>query len=266
MDIYANINEKYKITLSSNKNVHVNDVYNRIFFSTFQIDGVSIYSGNKQTNNDDLVEKDNSQDIDENKEIPSIIDSLEKEQPNSGYRQLPLKSEQNDDSGDSEQYGFFSDYLKSYISPNVKKQIDNPNEIQISIPIDIENPIISLENIQADTNELSMITETIDYFTLENILKDLSLQISYLYDKGFYYTSIPTNSILFVQGKYIIFHIEDLDVRNKEKNYDALINLISVLLKTEKANLLESSIAIKNTNIYFFLKRLLKENILLWTN
>ena len=43
MESFTTTKTNYRITLKSNKNVDVNSVYNRIFFSSFDIDGVRIY-------------------------------------------------------------------------------------------------------------------------------------------------------------------------------------------------------------------------------
>ena len=81
--------------MGKNKKIKIRDVYNRIFFSTFDLDGVRIYNKEEeleqQTDNKRTEITSSSGDIDTSKENKTdFADVFGKEQKPSGYSELPL--------------------------------------------------------------------------------------------------------------------------------------------------------------------------------
>lgn len=267
MESFTTTKTNYKITLKSNKNVDVNSVYNRIFFSSFDIEDVRIY----KHDTDEEVFDDKQSTFNKDK----IADTFGEEQYPNGYTTLPLKQEDFEKKEQKEEgiYGFLNSYITSY-SP--KEELDSSlTEIDITIPINVKNPIISLENIvknQENENILYVINNNIDYDSLEKIIYDLYIQIIFLYEKGFYFSEIPLSSVLYVQDKYIIFDmktidvIKDKDIEKKKMLNNSFLNVVKNILKLdyEDGSLIEHINKIKYTKLYYFLKRIDNEGQLLW--
>lgn len=268
MESFTTTKTNYRITLKSNKNVDVNSVYNRIFFSSFDIDGVRIYKHGTE----DEVFDDKESTFNKDK----IADTFGEEKYPNGYTTLPLKKEDFEIKKEKKEegiYGFLNSYINSY-SPKV--EVDTSlTEIDVTIPIDVKNPIISLENILKNEEysiDLYIINNNIDYTSLEKIIHDLYIQIKYLYEKGFYFSEIPTSSILYVQDKYIIFDMNTIDVIKENDNEKlkllniSFLNLVKNILNIsyETTTIIEGLDKIKNTKLYYFLKRIENEGQLLW--
>jgi len=268
MESFTTTKTNYKITLKSNKNVDVNDVYNRIFFSSFDIEDVRIY----KHGTDEEVFDDKQSTFNKDK----IADTFGDEQYPNGYTTLPLKKEDFKKKELKKQegvYGFLNNYITSY-SPN--NEMDSSlTEIDVTIPIDVKNPIISLEHIlknQENENILYIINNNIDYDSLEKIVFDLYIQIVFLFEKGFYFSEISLSSVLYVQDKYIIFDMKSIDVikRNdiekKKILNNTFLNIVKKILKLdyEDGSLIDHINKIKYTKLYYFLKRIDYEGQLLW--
>lgn len=267
MESFTTTKTNYKITLKSNKNVDVNSVYNRIFFSSFDIEDVRIY----KHDTDEEVFDDKESTFNKDK----IADTFGEEKYPNGYTSLPLKKEDFEKKEQKQEgiYGFLNNYITSY-SP--KDELDSSlTEIDVTIPIDVKNPIISLENIlknQENEDVLYVINNNIDYDSLEKIIYDLYVQIVFLYERGFYFSEIQLSSVLYVQDKYIIFDmktidvIKDNDIEKKKILNNTFLNVVKNILKLdyEDGSLIDHINKIKCTKLYYFLKRIDYEGQLLW--
>lgn len=275
-----NTKTNYKIILKKNKSIKVRDVYNSLFFSTFGLKNVRVFSkeqklNEKSSENTDLnslsdtsIENDND-DVDDD-------GYLFKERTPSGYSELPLFKkdivqddgtviqEKYTDNNDSV-YTFINDYISKYTQQKTNEVV-NEDEIYILVPFEVENPIIALNNFSIpDKNPLLMISKNgITYNVLEKIIYDVYLQIIYLQEKGYYYSEIPLESVLLINDRYIIFSIETIS--KFSDNDESSIKAFTVFLeKLFKDDTLESVLEkIQYTNIYYFIKRAQNENILLF--
>lgn len=254
----------YRITLESNKDVNVNDVYNRVFFSAFNIEGLRIF---KYDTEEEIFVDGNNNDFDASK----IIDVFGKEKNPNGYTTLPLKKEEKKEQSENDLYGMLNDYMSGYL-PEYKDKNNGLNKIDVVIPLDINNPVITVDNLTLDNDELTSINNIIDYKNLEKIIHDLYIQINYFYDKGFFFKEILPSSVLLIQEKYMIFDsrsidkITEGDKQKKQLMNSAILDFVKKLLKykVSSSSIIDDLINIKDTNLYYFLKRIEYEGVLLW--
>jgi len=263
-----NTKTHYKIILKRNKSLKVRDVYNSLFFSTFGLKNVRVFS---KEQNSEL--NSSSESVVENDDIVNF--SGNEQMPN-GYSELPLfKKDIVQDDGTVIQeadidnndgvYTFLNDYISKYTGDKINKSI-NEDDIYLLVPFEVENPIITLNNFSIpDKNELLMISKNgITYNVLEKIIYDIYLQIIYLQEKGYYYNEIPIESVVLIDNRYIILSIET--VSTFSDNNESLIKSFIVFLEKffiddKLENVLEK---IQYTNVYYFIKRAQNENVLLF--
>lgn len=279
----VNNENSYRIIMDKNTNVKVRDVYNRIFFSAIGLDGIRIYGKDPMPDiKDDVIELSES----ESESEEGIVRTFGNEQPDSGYSKLPLynNSNENDDSDSEEDgveekdvekadkkdegmYNFLGDYVIKYLNRDDDSK-PTENTFEVHIPLDVKNPVISLENITLldDTNSLLVLSQNgITYKILERIVQDIYQQIVYLSDLGYFYTSIELSSVFFIQNRYAVFDstvISKFDDKNAEdlnKRKDAFINFIIHLTQNDTIeNLLEK---IQHTDIFYFIKRVQENSV-----
>jgi len=276
----------YRIIMDKNTNIKVRDVYNRIFFSSIGLDGIRIYGKDPMPDiKDDVIdlsESESESESDSDSESDErIIRTFGNERSVNGYSELPLykNSNENDDSDedrvekkgldkkDESMYNFLGDYVIKYLNRDDGSK-PNENTFEIHIPLDIKNPVISLENITLldDTNSLLIISQNgITYNILNRIVQDIYQQIIYLSDLGYFYTSIKLSSVFFIQNRYVIFDSEviskfdDKNAQDLTTRKDAFINFIIHLTQTDTIeNLLEK---IQHTDIFYFIKRVQENSV-----
>jgi hypothetical protein len=259
----------YRIVLTNNKKVNVQDVYNRVFFSSFGLEGIRIYGF--ETDNK-MVEIDEDAGKSGKISKTNFVDVFGKEQPFNGYSELPLTKNTKDDE-DEHYNGFFREYIYNYSSKsNQSSENLNNNRIEISIPLDINFPILSLNNVYSEeSNDLLYVSKkNISYDILSKIIKDIYTQIIYLEEKGFYFNEIPVESVFLIQSKNIIFSMETvmkIDGNNPDRLLErntAILTFIQKLLGTYDNRLNDVLEKIQYTNLYYFIIRLRDESVLLY--
>ena len=264
----------YRIVLTNKKKVNVQDVYNRVFFSTFGLEGIRIYGfeiDNKMLEIDEEHGKSNN--IQDNQ----FTDVFGKEQPFNGYSELPLQKsiDSGQDKDDDGVLGFFREYISNYSNNSKKTDTTtrlNDNRIEISIPLDINFPVLSLNNAFSDESDsiFHLSVKNITYDALGKIIRDVYLQIIYLAEKGYYYNEIPVDSVFLIQTKNIIFSMETLvefDENNKDhlqERNNAILKFIQNLLGTSDTTLGDILEKIQYTNLYYFIKRIKDESVLIY--
>jgi len=271
----TNTDKVYRFVMEKNEKIKIRDVYNRIFFSSFGLDGVRIY--NKSEQKQDTIEDKSeivSQKIDTHDADKNIEDLFGKEQKPSGYSELPLYKtsvEHNDGTvtEDVEEttgvYEFLNDYILKYSKTDESIDV-KINEVAITFPRDINNPIITLQEIViSDKHHRSAISKTgITYEILEKIIRDIHLQIEHLKGLGYFYNEIPLETTFLINGRYIILSIETIDVLNKTTQgaqpeiKDAFLKFLQNLLDDDIKNILDK---IQYTDLYYFIKRVQDENV-----
>lgn len=264
----------YRIVLTNKKKVSVQDVYNRVFFSTFGLEGIRIY-GFEIDNK--MLEIDEEHGKSKNIQDAQFTDVFGKEQPFNGYSELPLQKsiDSGQDKDDDGVLGFFREYISNYSNNSKKTDTTtrlNDNRIEISIPLDINFPVLSLNNAFSDESDsiFHLSVKNITYDALGKIIRDVYLQIIYLAEKGYYYNEIPVDSVFLIQTKNIIFSMETLvefDENNKDhlqERNNAILKFIQNLLGTSDTTLGDILEKIQYTNLYYFIKRIKDESVLIY--
>lgn len=267
----------YRITLPKNKDVNIVNVYNNLFFSIFPLKGLRVYKNEKQVV-DTVVQESTVQNNDENK----LEDVFGEERLPNSYNTLPLAKDETDIKSNSNEddeglYDTMSSYLTKYLPAMFSKENteNNDNVIHITIPIDNNQPVILLEDMlnNYDNDELYNIeNESIDYVFLEKIIKDLYIQLQFLLNNDYVFSTLSLDSIVHVQNRFVIFDSANIEIikENRDEKIKtmnkAFLNLISSILNLNVSSdeLLSKLKNIQNTEVFYFLKRIEREGVMLW--
>jgi len=281
-------NYVYRITLPKNKDVNIVNVYNSLFFSIFPLKGLRVYKNEKQIVDTNVQENivQNNDDNDDNDENKLVNVFGEERFPNS-YNTLPLAKDETDrnimkkkDTNEENEglYDTMSSYLTKYLPAMFSKEnVDHDdNVIHITVPVDNNQPVILLEdmlNNYYDNDELYNIeSESIDYVFLEKIIKDLYIQLQYLLNNDYVFSTISLESIVHVQNRFVIFDSSNIEILKENRDEQmknmnkAFLNLIINILKLNVSSdeLLGKLKNIQNTRVFYFLKRIEREGVMLW--
>lgn len=267
----------YRITLPKNKDVNIVNVYNNLFFSIFPLKGLRVYKNEKQVV-DTVVQESVVQNNDENK----LEDVFGEERLPNSYNTLPLAKDETDRKPNSNEddeglYDTMSSYLTKYLPAMFSKENteNNDNVIHITIPVDNNQPVILLEDMlnNYDNDELYNIeNESIDYVFLEKIIKDLYIQLQFLLNNDYVFSTLSLDSIVHVQNRFVIFDSANIEIikENRDEKIKtmnkAFLNLISSILNLNVSSdeLLSKLKNIQNTEVFYFLKRIEREGVMLW--
>ena len=267
----------YRITLPKNKDVNIVNVYNNLFFSIFPLKGLRVYKNEKQVV-DTIVQESVVQNNDENK----LEDVFGEERLPNSYNTLPLAKDETDRKPNSNEddeglYDTMSSYLTKYLPAMFSKENteNNDNVIHITIPVDNNQPVILLEDMlnNYENDELYNIeNESIDYVFLEKIIKDLYIQLQFLLNNDYVFSTLSLDSIVHVQNRFVIFDSANIEIikENRDEKIKtmnkAFLNLISSILNLNVSSdeLLSKLKNIQNTEVFYFLKRIEREGVMLW--
>ena len=267
----------YRIILPKNKDVNIVNVYNNLFFSIFPLKGLRVYKNEKQVV-DTIVQESIVQNNDENK----LEDVFGEERLPNSYNTLPLAKDETDRKPNSNEddeglYDTMSSYLTKYLPAMFSKENteNNDNVIHITIPIDNNQPVILLEDMlnNYENDELYNIeNESIDYVFLEKIIKDLYIQLQFLLNNDYVFSTLSLDSIVHVQNRFVIFDSANIEIikENRDEKIKtmnkAFLNLISSILNLNVSSdeLLSKLKNIQNTEVFYFLKRIEREGVMLW--
>ena len=270
-------NYVYRITLPKNKDVNIVNVYNSLFFSIFPLKGLRVYKNEKQIV-DTNVQENTTQNDDEN----NIEDVFGEERFPNSYNTLPLAKDETDRKPNSNEddeglYDTMSSYLTKYLPAMFSKENteNNDNVFHITIPVDNNQPVILLGDMlnNYDNDELYNIeSESIDYVFLEKIIKDLYVQLQFLLNNDYVFSTLSLDSIVHVQNRFVIFDSANIEIikENRDEKIKtmnkAFLNLISSILNLNVSSdeLLSKLKNIQNTEVFYFLKRLEREGVMLW--
>ena len=276
----------YRIILSKNKNVNILNVYNSLFFSIFPLKGIRVYKNEQLVTDvpDNIVEekvvlgdsKDKLIDVFGNERYPnsySVLPLANDELTNNRSNNLDVNRDDNDGLYDS-----MSSYLTKYL-PNIFSNNSDAslNNIYITIPIDNDKPVMLLENLidNMSVDEIYNINENtrVTYILLEQIVKDIYIQLQYLVHNGFVLNNFSINNIILLQDRYVIFDSENIDIINENKTEQlknmnkSFLRFVSDLLKVNydtSNNFMDQLKQIENNEVFYFLKKIEREGVLLW--
>ena len=175
------------------------------------------------------------------------------------------------------------DSWKQYISRflgnnNTTMGISNPLEgIMVSFPNDIMKPIVSLDNLytKITTSEeyiFQFSNSDVTYEFVENILRDLYIQIDYLKQIGMTYKNVTVGSVYRIQERFIIldssllepFKNETMKEQEEHLNNSIVTFISKIIGKEEEANFDDRFREIQDTRVYYVLKRMESEKEFEW--
>jgi len=107
------------------------------------------------------------------------------------------------------------------------------------------------------------------YIDLENIVKDIYIQLSYIDFLNIKITGLNEKSVFKINGRYLFLTNEDVEEKNTENEFNIISEfqrLIAQLMgeKYEKGRILEQIKLIDKTRLYKFLKRANDSVINIW--
>jgi hypothetical protein len=271
-----NMKQSIHLNIPNTNTIDVSVIYSRIFFDIFFLKGYRVYIMNK--NQQTLVNTPKPIDIGK----PEFSDILGEEQPNNGYDVLPVT--QNNNKSIHNEIGAidtFKQYVTNFLGKtNTAISTDKPFEgIMISFPNSLTRSIISLDDLY---NNLNSVQESIfqfsksdiTYESIENILRDLYIQINYLKQIGMTYQNITTKSIYRIQERFILLDsslLEPLKTdtisEQTQRLNQAIVSLFSEIIgykQTDKLDFYARFTEIQDTRVYYVLKRMEFENVFEW--
>ncbi len=275
MTTIKNMKQSIHLNIPNTNSIDVSVIYSRIFFDIFFLKSYRVYI----TNNNQQTIIDNST---PNVTTPEFSDILGEEQPNNGYDILPVT--QNDKSTSTQKEIGAIDTFKQYVSKFVgNSEIENTTKpfegIMISFPNSLTRPIISLNDLYIHSNSVKksifeFSKSDVTYELIENILRDLYIQIDYLKQIGMTYQNITTKSIFRIQERFILLDSSLLEPLNTEiileqtqRLNKAIVSLFSEIIgytQTDGDEFEAKFNEIQDTRVYYVLKRIKYENVFEW--
>lgn len=245
---YSTTKKSHKITLYSSDNVKVNEVYNRLFFSSF---GFRDFRIHKHGDTIEMGENDNDA------ESISFIDVFGKEQQPNGYITLPLRPE------DFQEQDVL-DTTKEYVNKYKKTGVQLESSIDVYFPLEI--PIYHFDESQ-ENNMHGVGGSNMSYKELSRFFFDLYAQITYLLERGYHFREIRKSSIFVIDGKHILCDGETLEKNNESGNGNGNVMKKICLVFLEFIHEMvgkENIHTLLGTPLHYFIQRMENENILLW--
>ena len=243
---YSTTKKSHKITLYSSDSVKVNEVYNRLFFSSFGFHHFRIHK------HGDATEIDEEDDIENTSTFENIFGK--ERQPN-GYSVLPLRPQ-------DFQEQHVLDTTKEYVNKYKKTDVQVESSIDIYFPL--ETPLYNFDEKMETTDSHEMIgNSTMSYRELSRFLFDMYAQINYVFEHGYHYREIRKSSILNIDGKHIlcdgkVLEANEKNVDERKKTCQVFLQFIHELIGKENIHTL------LGTPLFHFIERLENEDILLW--
>jgi hypothetical protein len=288
-------NNSYIVYLQTNPNIDMTKVYNQSFFSIFPLKGLRVFKDNVYQDNvqDETLEPSSREIVEsiseDNDESDKIIETFGPETAPNSYTELPLQTntdennielnEKNNtsDNGDDDDESFYSNlsgYLTKYL-PNVfSREKDNNNDVKgmkIIIPYDVNYPVYLfneyIQNLQE--NDFLIIPNTsLKYDDLYTLFRDLFIQIEYFKNVGYMFDKFEMNKIVKIFDRFVYLDSENVVLYNEENNknlHKTFLNLVRDLLQLNNNDEVCTQIKnIQHTQLFYFIKRVEREGIMLW--
>ena len=149
----------------------------------------------------------------------------------------------------------------------------------ISFPNSLTRPIVSLNDLYIHSNYIQksifeFSKSDVTYELIENVLRDLYIQINYLKQIGMTYQNITTKSIYRIQERFILLDSSLLEplktetiLEQTQRFNKAIVSLISEIIGYEQTDGHEFEAKfneIQDTRVYYVLKRIEYENVFEW--
>jgi len=241
--------------------------------------GVTDFRIYREEDEDDVQDLDTSAPIKTGK----ISDIFGIAQTPNGYTELPLAKDKDDDKEDEEDeedtdvYQNLSDYIKKYL-PMSKTETDEDVSPDLGVIIkfkkNVDRPIQTLMgyiHIMNDIPSFYLFHNTnITYETLNQIVRDLYIQVQYFLHMGFIMTRIPIDSVYYVQGRFIVIdgeHIQLINDKNKNGQIKVLnsevLRYIYTLMGVADldSDIYDKLAIVRDTSLFYTLLRIDREGV-----
>lgn len=280
-------NNSYIVNLQTNPNIDMTKVYNQSFFSIFPLKGLRVFKDNVyQDNIQEETNETPSREIvesalEDNDASDKIIETFGPETAPNSYTELPLQQnidenniESNEENNDDESfYSNLSGYLTKYL-PNVFSRENNDNDVKgmkIIIPYDVNYPVYLfndyIQNLQ-ETEFLTIQNTSLKYDDLHILLRDLFIQIEYFINIGYMFDKFEVNKIVKIHDRFVYLDSENVILYSEDNSknlHKIFLNLIRDLLQLNSEDEVCTQIKnIQHTQIYYFVKRIEREGIMIW--
>jgi hypothetical protein len=264
-----------RISVYKNRDLSVSDVFTRAFLSVFGLTDFRIY----REGEDVEIEAEDVQDLDTPQKTGEISDTLGIAQTPNGYTDLPLIKNDGDDSDDDKDvYQNLSDYIKKYNPLSKKDDNDHSKPLELGVSIRFKKgddrsvqTLMGYLHSMNDTHSYYLINDSqITYDILNQIIRDLYIQVQYFSHMGFIITGIPTDSVYYIQGRFIVIdgeHIQTIDDDEKEAqtktmNIVILRYVYSLIGVTDSDGDIHDKLTIiRDTPLFYTLIRIDREGI-----
>ena len=280
-------NNSYIVNLQTNPNIDMTKVYNQSFFSIFPLKGLRVFKDNVyQDNIQEETNETPSREIvesasEDNDASDKIIETFGPETAPNSYTELPLQKnidenniESNEENNDDESfYSNLSGYLTKYL-PNVFSRENSDNNVKgmkIIIPYDVNYPVYLFNDYIQKIQEIEFLTiqnTSLKYDDFHILLRDLFIQIEYFRNIGYMFDKFEVNKIVKIHDRFVYLDSENVTLYSEENGKDLhkiFLNLIRDLLQLNSEDEVCTQIKnIQDTQIYYFLKRIEREGIMIW--
>ena len=257
------------MNVPNTEKIDISKIYTRGFFNAFNLQNYRVYfRGEDGSLNESTVNLNHSKDI-------QFSDVLGEEQTPNGYTNLPLEIEARDT--EKSMIEAIAQYVSRFDSSRDDKQVKPLGGIMVSFPLDVEIPIVTIDDLY-DTKNIHAQSiyqsskSTVDYAFVENVLRDLYIQFDYLKQFGMIYTEINADFLYRIQNRFILLDSEHMvsiedDIRaDQEKQaFTSVVKCITNLLGQDMdADFNMKFIEIQDTRVFYVLKRLDLEGVFEW--
>ena len=270
------------VYLTKNENIDTSKVYNQSFFSIFPLDGIRVFKDMSGKHNEPDIERPTIVESDNN-QSDKVINILGNEHTPNSYTELPLQTSEIKDedigsnSKDGEDESFYSNlssYLSKYISSAIVQENQDSHGMKIIIHTDIQDPIYTwdeyLKEFNDNNNMYAINQNQITYDSLYLVLKDIFIQLDYLKNAGFFFTKFDKKNLLRVQERFVYFDGDNISVYenkpqiNDDMNKSIIEFIRDILGLNNDEEVVEQIKNIQHTQLYYFIKRIEREGVILW--
>lgn len=270
------------VYLTKNDNIDTSKVYNQSFFSIFPLDGIRVFKDMSGKHNEPDIERPTIIESDNN-QSDKVINILGNEHTPNSYTELPLQTSEIKDedigsnSKDGEDESFYSNlssYLSKYISSTIVQENQDSHGMKIIIHTDIQDPIYTwdeyLKEFNDNNNMYAINQNQITYDSLYLVLKDIFIQLDYLKNAGFFFTKFDKKNLLRVQERFVYFDGDNISVYenkpqiNDDMNKSIIEFIRDILGLNNDEEVVEQIKNIQHTQLYYFIKRIEREGVILW--
>ena len=227
---------------------------------------------------------------DDNDMGSKIIDTFGPETAPNSYTELPLQvktsedpvetndyvklqSQNKSESDDDSFYSNLSGYLTKYL-PNAFSRENSDNDVKgmkIIIPYDVNHPVYLFNDYIRSLEHnmlLNVETSSLKYDDLYVLLRDLFVEIEYLKNVGYMFDKFEVNKIVKIYDRFVYLDSENIILYKEDdsKNlHKAFLNIVRELLHLNAEDeVCEQIKKIEHTQLYYFIKRVEREGIMLW--